>query len=596
MNDNYDANFTRQMKSGVLLKMLFKYMRKYTVNYIIAIILMIGVVGVNLLIPYILGKTIDLLTEDPINLNMIIILAVVGFVSTVTLGIMYYFEAMMLSRVGNKIVYKIREEVIVHIQKFSHSQFNEVPIGKLVTRVTSDVTTLYELYTNVLISLLRNFCTILGVFIAMFVINWRLAFIMLAIVPVIALFAFIFQYFSRRAHRKVRDNVSNMNAFLSENISGIKLTQVFNEEDKKYNEFKANNGKLRRSLINEIFVFGIFRPSIYVLYVISIILVFWFGGKLVMGPFNDYVGGTMTVGTLYAFYQYIWNFFGPIQALADQYNELQSAFAAAEKVFTVLDTKLVVDDEADAIEMEIKGDIEFRDVWFSYIPGTWVLKGVSFHIKPEETIAFVGATGSGKTTILSLIVRNYDIQKGQILIDGVDIKHIKLESLRSQIGQMLQDVFLFSGPIESNISMNDEKFSHDEIIEASTFVNANKFIDKLPNGYNEEVRERGNNFSLGQRQLISFARTVVHKPKVMILDEATANIDTETEVLIQDSLKKIMTLGTVIVVAHRLSTIQHANCIYVFKQGEIIEKGNHQELLAKKGRYYDLYRLQFEEE
>ncbi|MBP5550507.1 MAG: ABC transporter ATP-binding protein [Bacilli bacterium] len=584
------------MKSSVLLKKLFKYTREYRLKYIIALLLMVGVVGVNLLIPYILGKTIDLLSEEPVNLKMIITLAVVGFVSTITLGIMYYFEAMMLSRVGNRIVYKIREEVIVHIQKFSHSQFNEVPIGKLVTRVTSDVTTLYELYTNILISLLRNIFTIAGVFVAMFVLNWRLALIMLAIVPVIALFAFIFQYFSRKAHRKVRDNVSNMNAFLSENISGIKLTQVFNEENKKYGEFKKNNGKLRRSLVNEIFVFGIFRPSIYVLYVVSTILVFWFGGKLVMGPLNDYVGGTMTVGLLYSFYQYIWNFFGPIQALADQYNELQSSYAAAEKIFTILDTKLVVDDEPDAIEMEIKGDIEFKDVWFSYIPGTWVLKGVSFHIKPEETIAFVGATGSGKTTILSLIVRNYDIQKGQILIDGVDIKHIKLECLRSQVGQMLQDVFLFSGTIESNISMNDEKFSHEEVVEASTFVNANKFIDKLPNGYSEEVRERGNNFSLGQRQLISFARTVVHKPKVMILDEATANIDTETEVLIQDSLKKIMTLGTVIVVAHRLSTIQHANCIYVFKQGEIIEQGTHQELLANKGRYYDLYRLQFEEE
>ena len=596
MNDNYDANFTRQMKSSVLLKKLFKYTREYRLKYIIALLLMVGVVGVNLLIPYILGKTIDLLSEDPVNLKMIITLAVVGFVSTITLGIMYYFEAMMLSRVGNRIVYKIREEVIVHIQKFSHSQFNEVPIGKLVTRVTSDVTTLYELYTNILISLLRNIFTIAGVFVAMFVLNWRLALIMLAIVPVIALFAFIFQYFSRKAHRKVRDNVSNMNAFLSENISGIKLTQVFNEENKKYGEFKKNNGKLRRSLVNEVFVFGIFRPSIYVLYVVSTILVFWFGGRLVMGPLNDYVGGTMTVGLLYSFYQYIWNFFGPIQALADQYNELQSSYAAAEKIFTILDTKLVVDDEPDAIEMEIKGDIEFKDVWFSYIPGTWVLKGVSFHIKPEETIAFVGATGSGKTTILSLIVRNYDIQKGQILIDGVDIKHIKLECLRSQVGQMLQDVFLFSGTIESNISMNDDKFSHEEVVEASTFVNANKFIDKLPNGYSEEVRERGNNFSLGQRQLISFARTVVHKPKVMILDEATANIDTETEVLIQDSLKKIMTLGTVIVVAHRLSTIQHANCIYVFKQGEIIEQGTHQELLASKGRYYDLYRLQFEEE
>ena len=299
---------------------------------------------------------------------------------------------------------------------------------------------------------------------------------------------------------------------------------------------------------------------------------------------------------MYTFYNYISKFFNPIQTLADQFNELQSSYAAAEKIFTILDLESTIKDDPDAIDIQITGDIEFKDVWFSYIPGEWVLKGVSFHIHPNDTIAFVGATGSGKTTILSLIVRNYDIQKGQILIDGVDIKKIKLESLRSQIGQMLQDVFLFSGTLLSNIQMNDENISFEEVVEASEYINAAKFINKLPNGYYEETRERGSNFSLGQRQLISFARTIVHKPTVMILDEATANIDTETEVLIQDSLEKIINNGTIIIVAHRLSTIQHANKIFVFHNGEIIEEGNHQELLKKQGRYYHLYKLQYAEE
>ena len=387
-----------------------------------------------------------------------------------------------------------------------------------------------------------------------------------------------------------------MNAFLSENISGIKITQVFNQEEKKYQEFNENNSQLKKSLLKEILVFGIFRPSIYILYLMSVVIVFWFGGNWAI-EFNLGTGAIiLTYDLLFTFYQYISKFFNPIQTLADQFNELQSSYAAGEKIFAILDMESTIKDDPEAIDVKITGDIEFKDVWFSYIPGEWVLKGVSFHIHPNDTIAFVGATGSGKTTILSLIVRNYDIQKGQILIDGVDIKKIKLESLRSQIGQMLQDVFLFSGTILSNIQMNDESISFEEVKEASEYINASKFIDKLPNGYLEETRERGNNFSLGQRQLISFARTIVHKPTVMILDEATANIDTETEVLIQDSLEKIINNGTIIIVAHRLSTIQHANKIFVFHNGEIIEEGNHQELLKKQGRYYKLYKLQYSDE
>ena len=387
-----------------------------------------------------------------------------------------------------------------------------------------------------------------------------------------------------------------MNSFLSENLSGMKIIQVFNQEEKKYKEFVDNNNQLKKSLIKEIFVFGIFRPSIYILYIASVIIVLWYGGNQAINLNLGIITVGITFDVLYTSYQYVSRFFNPIQALADQFNTLQSAFASAEKIFSILDIEPMIVDSEDAIDMEIKGDIEFRDVWFSYVPGEWVLKGVSFHIKPNQTVAFVGKTGSGKTTILSLIVRNYDIQKGQILIDGVDIKKIKLECLRSQFGQMLQDVFLFSGNVLDNIQLYDENIRYDDVVNSSKYVNADKFISKLPNGYEEPVRERGNNFSLGQRQLISFARAIVHKPKIMILDEATANIDTESESLIQDSLKKIMDNGTVLVVAHRLSTIQHSDNIIVFHEGEIIEQGNHQELLKQRGRYYNLYMLQFAKE
>ena len=359
------------------------------------------------------------------------------------------------------------------------------------------------------------------------------------------------------------------------------------------NDFLARSRKLRKAKFNRMYVFGIFRPMVYMLFVSSQMCLFYFGAKGYINQ-TEFMGQVIDSSVLVSFYMYISRFFNPIQTLAEQFDMLQRSFASSEKIFAILDMVPEVVDEEDAIDLpEIKGEIEFRDVWFAYKPGEWVLKGVSFHVEPKQTVAFVGSTGSGKTTILSLICRNYDIQKGQILIDGIDIKKIKISSLRKHFGQMLQDVFLFSGDIRSNILLREEGISDEEVMEACRYVNADKFINKLEGGLNEVVRERGNNFSAGQRQLLSFARTIIHKPAVMILDEATANIDTETEILIQDSLEKMKNIGTMLIVAHRLSTIQHSDNIILLSHGEIIEQGNHQQLLSLHGKYYDLYTLQY---
>lgn len=584
------------MKKNGLFRNLLKYMKGFHWYYIVGLLMMAFLVLVDLFIPYLTGLSLKYLGMEVIPFKKIILLIIVAGILIVASSIITYAQTIVLNLAGHRIILRIRSKVMSHIQSLSHEQFNEIPVGKLVTRVTSDVNVLWDMYTHIILNLIKNVVTIIGVFIAMFMLNAELALILLIIVPFILVFTYIFRRYSRKVHRVVRDNVSNMNSFLSENISGMKIIQVFNQEDKKYEEFKQNNEQLKKSLIKEIFVFGIFRPSIYVLYITSVIIVLWFGGSQAIKLNLGLIEVGITFDVLYTFYQYVSRFFNPIQALADQFNTLQSAFASAEKIFSILDIEPIIVDSEDAIDMEITGDIEFKDVWFSYVPDEWVLKGVSFHIKANQTVAFVGKTGSGKTTILSLIVRNYDIQKGQILIDGVDIKKIKLECLRSQFGQMLQDVFLFSGNIKDNIQLYDENITQEDVEESSKYVNANKFIERLPNKYEEEVRERGNNFSLGQRQLMSFARAIVHKPKIMILDEATANIDTESESLIQDSLKKIMADGTVLVVAHRLSTIQHADNIIVFNEGEIAEQGNHQELLKQRGRYYNLYSLQFAKE
>lgn len=583
------------MKDKKMFRRIFRYMRPYWLNYLFALVLTGIVVVCDILNPIIIGKSLAEIGKDVINFNNVILLFVVGIILAITQSVIQYFQTMLLQHTGQNIVYKMRKEVFLHIQSLSHNQFNNIPVGTLVTRVSSDINVLFQLYTNVLVNIIKCVATMIGVLIAMFLLNTKLSLIILCVFPIILTLTIVFRFFLRKIHRNVRTEVSNMNAFLSENISGMKVTQIFNQEDKKYNEFKTVNTRLKKATLKEIFTFGIFRPSVYLIYILTVIFILYTGSNDAINAAFGAVSVCITYDALYTFYNLISKFFNPIQTLADQYNTLQSSFAAAEKIFTILDIEPEIKDEEDAIDIDIIGNIEFKNVWFSYVDEEWILKDVSFTINAKDVVAFVGATGAGKTTILSLITRNYDIQKGQILIDGIDIKKIKLSSLRGQIGQMLQDVFLFSGTIADNIRLNDDTITDEEILEACKEVNAIHFINKQPDGIYAKVGERGNNLSLGERQLISFARVLVHKPKLMILDEATSNIDTETETLIQDTLEKVIKSNTMIMVAHRLSTIQHATKIFVFDKGRIIESGSHQELLKKRGRYYQLYKLQYQQ-
>ena len=596
MNENKDL---RVLSDGTIMRRLLKYVRGHELTIIFAFLLMIIAVGFEAILPLIVNQFIIELGKDDIRLAMIIFLVVLYGVLMLINYILQYIQSLSLQKMGQKVMYKIREDVFVAIESLSISQLNEIPVGKLVTRVTSDTNTLNEMYTTLIINLIRNILTIVSTIIVMFVLNVELTLLVLSVVPILIVASIIFRKYSRKAYREVRANVSNVNAFLSENLSGMKIIQVFNQEEKKYQEFSKKNNDLKKSNLKEVWTFAIFRPVIYVLYMTALTIVVYYAAKNsldILGDVNVTKEAIAAAAALIVTFQrYIRQLFDPIQTLADQFNVMQSAFASSERIFEILDTKPTVVNEPDAIELDhIEGNIEFKNVWFAYKEGEWVLQDISFKIKAGETVAFVGATGSGKTTILSLIVRNYDIQKGQILIDGIDIRKIKIESLRKNIGQMLQDVFLFSGTIFSNIQMYDETVTLDDVKKASEYVNLSPFIEKLPNKYYEEVRERGNNFSNGQRQLLSFARTITYKPSIMILDEATANIDTETEVLIQDSLEKMRNIGTMLVVAHRLSTIQHSDKIIVIRKGKIIEEGTHQELLRNQGHYYKLYKLQYE--
>ena len=589
--EKFDDN-ERHMADKEIIRRLLAYAKPYWKNFVAVFFVMLFSIVYDLISPLLIGHIQDTIKGEFELSYLFSMVGVYAGILVVSL-ICTYLQAMILQKTGQKILSQLRLDVFTHIEKLSHEQLNNIPVGKLVTRVTNDPNSISFLFTNILVTLVKNSMVIVGVLAAMLLLNYALTLMVLCFVPFVIMFTLIFRKFSRRVHRAVSNATTDLNTYLSENLSGIKITQIFNREEQKYQDFVVRSQKLKKAKFNRMYVFGIFRPMVYMLFVSSQMCLFYFGAKGYIQD-TDFFGQTITSSVVVSFYMYISRFFNPIQTLAEQFDMLQRSFAGAEKIFTIMDMVPQVVDEPDAIELdEIRGEIEFKDVWFSYKPDEWVLKGVSFHVQPKQTVAFVGSTGSGKTTILSLICRNYDIQKGQILIDGIDIRKIKISSLRKHFGQMLQDVFLFAGDIRSNIILREENIADEQIWEACRYVNADSFIKKLEKGLDEPVRERGNNFSAGQRQLLSFARTIIHKPSVMILDEATANIDTETEILIQDSLEKMKNIGTMLIVAHRLSTIQHSDNIILLSHGEIIEQGNHQELLKQKGKYYNLYTLQY---
>ena len=584
----------RNMSDREIVSRLLAYAKPYKMQFVLVFFVMLVANVYSVISPLIIGHIEETVVGDfELSYLFTIVGAYIGIL-LVSLACTY-IQAMVLQKVGQKILSAMREDVFTHIEGLSHEQLNDIPVGKLVTRVSNDPNAISFMFTNILVTLVQNVMVVIAVLGAMLMLNYMLTLMVLCFVPFVILFTVIFRRFSRRVHLRVNDATTDVNTYLSENLSGIKITQIFNQEDRKMRDFLERSKTLQNAKRSRMFVFGVFQPMVYMLYISSVLCLLYLGGKGYIGNWTVF-GQTVSSGVVVSFYMYISKFFNPIQQLAEQFDMLQRSFAAAEKIFTVMDMEPHIVDSPNAKDIkEIKGEIEFRDVWVAYNPGEWVLKGVSFHISPRQTVAFVGSTGSGKSTILSLICRNYDIQKGQILIDGVDIKDITIASLRKHFGQMLQDVFLFSGTIRSNIVLRDE-FPEEEIRRACEYVNADSFIYRLDNGLDEIVRERGNNFSAGQRQLLSFARTIIHKPAVMILDEATANIDTETELLIQDSLEKMKNIGTMLIVAHRLSTIQHADNIILLSHGEILEQGTHQELLRRKGRYYNLYTLQYNKE
>ncbi len=578
--DNLESNY----KGSALLHLL-SYMKPYAGWMLLSLILVLALTGIDLYRPVLIGDAVDtfeangdydIIVDTAVKYGIVLLLSFVFNIS----------QTWILQKTGQSIIHTVRKELYAHIQSLSSRYFDLTPVGKLVTRVTNDVEALNEMYSGILVRLFRNMVKIVGLAAVMLLMDWKLALVSFVLLPVVAVLTVVFRKIARETYRLSRTRLTDINTFLSENISGMRIIQIFGREQRKFEEFDGKNRLLFKAYYREMLVFAVFRPLVYILSVISLMIVLGVGSR-------DVLGDVISIGTLYIFAQYIQAFFDPIQELAEQFSTLQSSIASAEKIFTIMNEEPAVqEDDNPVILPEIQGKIEFSHVWFAYDNENYVLRDVSFVIEPGQSVAFVGATGAGKSSILNLIGRYYDIQKGNIYIDGVDIRKLSKKQLRSAIGQMQQDVFIFEGTVESNIRLYNEDITSGQIEEAAEYVNASHFIERLPKKYREAVSERGSTFSAGERQLLSFARTLAHKPRILVMDEATANIDTETELLIQEALEKLMKGRTTIMVAHRLSTIQHADCIMVMHKGKIREQGTHQELLAQDGIYKKLYELQ----
>ena len=584
MNSSKNISKKEMNKKSSTMR-LIAYMKPYAHWVIFALLLVLGLTAFDLYRPMLVGDTIDTFGANG-DYDVIIATAIKY---AVVLALSFAFniaQTWILQKTGQNIILQMRKDLYRHIQSLGSRYFDITPVGKLVTRVTNDVEALNEMYSGILVQLFRNIVKIVGLAGVMLVLDVRLAAISFVLMPLVIGLTVLCQKIARNIYRLYRTRLTDINTFLSEHLSGMKIIQIFGRQERKFEEFHDKNTKLYKAFYREMLMYAVFRPLIYILSILSLMIVLWFGSRNV---FDEII----SVGTLYIFSNYIRSFFDPIQELAEQFSTLQSSIASAEKIFTVMDEdEFIPEVENPKQPDKITGKIEFDHVWFAYDGENYVLKDVSFVINPGEKVAFVGATGAGKSSILNLIGRYYDIQKGHIYIDGIDIRQLSKKQLRSAIGQMQQDVFIFEGDVAYNIRLNDDDITDAQVKAAAEYVNASHFIEKLPQGYHEPVTERGATFSAGERQLLSFARTLAHNPSILVMDEATANIDTETEILIQEALEKLMDGRTTIMVAHRLSTIQHADCIMVMHKGRICERGTHRELLEQDGIYRKLYELQ----